>query len=84
MATAASFLLMHAPALLVLSLFAGRPARIGGAVLVAGLVLFSGDLLSREFLDSRLFPYAAPAGGLLLIGGWLLVATSALYGQNRT
>lgn len=77
-ATAASFLLMHAPALLVLSLFVtNRTARIGGALLILGLILFCGDLLSRQFLDSRLFPYAAPAGGLLLISGWLIVAASA-------
>lgn len=77
-ATAASFLLMHAPALLVLSLLAtNRIARIGGLVLVVGLVLFCGDLLSRQFLDGRLFPYAAPAGGLFLIAGWLVVAISA-------
>ena len=74
-ATAASFLLMHAPALLVLSLLATN--RIGGLVLVVGLVLFCGDLLSRQFLDGRLFPYAAPAGGLFLIAGWLVVAISA-------
>lgn len=83
-ATAASFLLMHAPALLVLSIVATNAfARIGGAGLVIGLALFCGDLLSRQFLDSRLFPYAAPMGGLLMIGGWLVVAASALRPASR-
>ncbi len=79
-ATAASFLLIHAPALLVLSLLtAQRGTRIGGAALIVGLGLFCGDLLSRQFLGSRLFPYAAPAGGLLLIAGWLITAASAFW-----
>ncbi|MEQ1952202.1 DUF423 domain-containing protein [Mesorhizobium yinganensis] len=80
--TAATFLLVHAPALLVTSLLAGRTARLGGFVLTAGLVLFCGDLLARDFLGDRLFPYAAPAGGLLLIGGWLAIAASALFDRR--
>ena len=76
--TAATFLLVHAPALLGMALLAGRTARLGGLVLTAGLVLFCGDLLARDFLGGRLFPYSAPAGGLLLIGGWLAVAASAV------
>ncbi|MBX3575606.1 MAG: DUF423 domain-containing protein [Rhizobiaceae bacterium] len=78
--TAATFLLFHAPALLVLGLAdAGRVARIGGAVLAVGLVLFAGDLLARDLAGDRLFPYSAPAGGLLLIAGWLAVGASALF-----
>lgn len=80
MATAASFLLMHAPALLVLSLLAtSRVARYGGYLIALGLILFCGDLLARQFLGNRLFPYAAPSGGMMLIGGWLIVAISALF-----
>ena len=79
-AVAASFLLMHAPALLVLSLRTeSRVARAGALALVVGLVLFCGDLLSRQFLGGRLFPYAAPAGGLLLIGGWLIAAAAGFF-----
>jgi uncharacterized membrane protein YgdD (TMEM256/DUF423 family) len=77
--TAASFLLMHAPVFLAAGLLdAGRALRAGCFVLLAGLVLFSGDLLARDFLGSRLFPFAAPAGGTLLIAGWLAIALSAL------
>lgn len=85
MATAASFLLMHAPALLALSLIAtSRIARYGGFIIALGLILFCGDLLARQFLGSRLFPYAAPSGGMMMIGGWLVVAISALIpGQGR-
>ncbi|PSJ56756.1 DUF423 domain-containing protein [Kumtagia ephedrae] len=76
--TAATFLLVHAPALIGLSLLAFRTARLGGYVLAVALVLFCGDLAARDFLGERLFAYAAPAGGTLLIAGWVLVAVSAL------
>lgn len=78
--TAASMLLMHAPALLALGLFApGRVLRLAGFVLLAGLAVFSGDLLMREFAGFRLFPMAAPIGGSLMIAGWLGVGVSAVF-----
>jgi uncharacterized membrane protein YgdD (TMEM256/DUF423 family) len=77
--TAASFLLMHAPVLVAVGLVgANRILRTASLVLLAGLVLFCGDLLARDFLGSRLFPMSAPIGGSLLIAGWLAVAASAL------
>lgn len=81
--TAASFLLMHAPVFLAIGLAGGnRMLRIGGLVLLAGLVVFAGDLLARDHLSARLFPMAAPVGGMLLIAGWLAVAASALAGRR--
>lgn len=78
-ATAASFLLMHAPVFLAVGLLGGnRVLRIGSFVLLAGLLLFCGDLLARDFVGSKLFPMSAPIGGTLLIGGWLVMAASAL------
>ena len=83
-ATAASFLLMHAPAFLALSLQRGsRLTGIGGWVLLLGLMMFCGDLLARAYLGTRLFPMAAPSGGVLMIGGWLAIAASALV-RNKT
>lgn len=77
--TAASFLLMHAPVFLAVGLLGGnRVLRLGSIILLTGLVLFSADLLSRDFVGSRLFPFAAPVGGTLLIAGWLAIAFSAL------
>ncbi len=82
--TAASFLLAHAPALLAIGLIGGnRLLKGGGAILLLGLLLFCGDLLARHYAGSRLFPMAAPAGGTLLIAGWLGVAASALAGSSR-
>ncbi|CDX11162.1 conserved membrane hypothetical protein [Mesorhizobium sp. ORS 3324] len=78
--TAASFLLMHAPVFLAIGLAGGnRGLRIASLVLLVGLLLFSGDLLARDFLGSRLFPMSAPIGGTLLIAGWLAIAVSALW-----
>jgi len=77
--TAASFLLMNAPVFLAVGLIGvNRVLRIGSFILLAGLLLFSGDLLARDFLGSRLFPMSAPIGGTLLIAGWLVIAGSAL------
>ncbi len=80
--TAASFLLAHAPAFLAIGLIGGNRVLKGGvAVLLLGLLLFCGDLLARHYVGSRLFPMAAPAGGTLLIAGWLGIAASALIGK---
>jgi uncharacterized membrane protein YgdD (TMEM256/DUF423 family) len=82
--TAASFLLTHAPVFIAVGLFGGsRTLRTGSLILLAGLILFSGDLLARDFLGSRLFPMSAPIGGTLLIAGWLVIAGSALF-QRRS
>jgi len=76
--------LAHAPALLAAGLLgANRVLRTGALALLIGLALFSGDLLARDFLGSRLFPFAAPTGGTLLIAGWLVVAASAFAGARR-
>lgn len=78
LSTAGNFLLFHAPALIGLSLLAGRRlAKIAGWVLIAALVLFAGDLTSLSLLGHSAFPLAAPLGGVGLIVGWLLVAATA-------
>jgi len=77
--TAATMLLVHAPALLAIGLAGRSPLlRLAGLALVVGLVLFCGDLLARDFLGHRLFPFAAPTGGMLLILAWLAAGCSSL------
>lgn len=80
----APLLLGHAPALLVLSLIVpnSRVASIGGAILVAGLALFCGDLFMRDMAGSRLFSMAAPTGGSLMILGWLIVGVSSWFKRS--
>jgi uncharacterized membrane protein YgdD (TMEM256/DUF423 family) len=81
---AAQFLLFHAPALIGLALLAGsglaplRLTRIAAFALALGLALFCGDLALRALAQTPLFPMAAPAGGVLLMAGWLLVGIAAL------
>lgn len=83
-ATAAQMLLLHAAAVPGLTacrkhgLVHDRTASLGVSVLILGAVLFSGDIAARGFLGTGLFPMAAPIGGSLLIGGWLIVAVAAL------
>ncbi|MBC2884776.1 DUF423 domain-containing protein [Ochrobactrum sp. CM-21-5] len=83
--TIAPLLLGHAPALLVLSLIipSSRAAHISGAILVAGLALFCGDLFMRDMTGNRLFPYAAPTGGTMLIMGWLCIAISSWFQNSK-
>ena len=81
---AARFLLAHAPALLALAALIGAglvSPRVGGLAafaLLVGLALFAGDLTLRAFRGYALFPMAAPAGGILLMLGWALLAIAAL------
>lgn len=82
--TIAPLLLGHAPALLILSLIVSnsRVASLGGAILVAGLALFCGDLFMRDMTGNRLFPMSAPIGGSLMILGWLVVGVSGWFKKS--
>lgn len=80
----APLLLGHAPALLVLSIFAplSRAALLGGVLLIVGLMLFCGSLLYLELIGNRLFPYSAPLGGILMIIGWLTASTTGWFSKK--
>jgi uncharacterized membrane protein YgdD (TMEM256/DUF423 family) len=45
---------------------------------IAGAALFSGDIALRAFAGHRLFPMAAPTGGIILIAAWLALAAAAI------
>ncbi|HKD27681.1 MAG TPA: DUF423 domain-containing protein [Xanthobacteraceae bacterium] len=61
-----------------------RPlALVAMASFVAGGALFAGDISMRAFVGHRLFPMAAPAGGTLLILGWLALAAAAITAVMR-
>ena len=78
--SAATLLVVHAPALLIVGLiFFNAVMRWAAVILLVGLALFAGDMVSRDFLDTRLFAMAAPAGGGLMIVGWLGVALAAHF-----
>ncbi|HYF55408.1 MAG TPA: DUF423 domain-containing protein [Salinarimonas sp.] len=85
---AARFLLIHGAALLALTALIragavhGPLGRAGAWLLVAGLCLFCGDLTMRAWRGVALFPFAAPAGGFALMGGWLLAGASGLAARR--
>lgn len=87
--SAGQMLLFHAVALLAMAgaLHLGLLFRPIGLVAAAGLILgaalFSGDIAMRAFAGHRLFPMAAPAGGVILIAAWLAVTVAAIITAVR-
>jgi uncharacterized membrane protein YgdD (TMEM256/DUF423 family) len=82
--SAAYMLLFHAAALvggaaLMQQGVLWRPlAFIVLAAWVVGTGLFSGDIAMRAFAGHRLFPFAAPSGGMIMIAAWLALTVSAV------
>jgi hypothetical protein len=87
--SAALIALVHAPTILagLAGLRSGVLHRRMGLLAIAGLglgtVLFSGDLAIRVFAGHSLFPMAAPSGGLILIGAWLLLGLSGIFARQH-
>jgi uncharacterized membrane protein YgdD (TMEM256/DUF423 family) len=85
LASASSMLLFHAPAVLAAVALSERgilDIRIGLAAawgFVVATALFATDLTLRQYAGHSLFPFAAPAGGTLLIASWLLLAVAAAW-----
>ena len=75
-ATAASFLLVHAAAITSLCAVArpGLALNLAASLMAAGAALFSGELALHALADLQPIPMAAPTGGMLLIAGWLVAA----------
>jgi uncharacterized membrane protein YgdD (TMEM256/DUF423 family) len=88
--SAGQILLFHAVALL------GSVALIGQGLLlrslavaaltgfVVGALLFSGDITVRAFAGHRLFAFAAPTGGTILILAWIVLAVAAASAAPRS
>jgi uncharacterized membrane protein YgdD (TMEM256/DUF423 family) len=53
------------------------------AAWVLGASLFAGDLAMRAFAGHRLFPFAAPTGGTILIAAWLTFTGAAICALVR-
>ena len=74
---AALFAFGHGLALLALSPRGRRKFTVAAlSLLAAGLCLFSGSLVAAVFLGT--VTTLAPAGGLLLIAGWVMLAIDVL------
>ncbi len=44
----------------------------------AGSALFAADVAARAYAGGKLFPFAAPSGGMIMIASWLALAVAAL------
>ena len=87
--TASTFLLFHAGTLIALSTAAvvsRRPFGICSAasMIALGTFLFSGDLALRGLAGIAPVRLAAPAGGLVLIAGWLAAGFALAVSFGRT
>jgi uncharacterized membrane protein YgdD (TMEM256/DUF423 family) len=82
--SAANILLFHAlailggTALLHQGMLSRQLALIALSAWALGTILFSADVAFRAFVGQRLFPMAAPAGGIILILAWLVLAAAAV------
>ncbi len=87
--SAANMLLFHAVAViagvaLVQQGVVWRPlALIVLAAWVIGASLFASDIAMRAFAGHRLFPFAAPTGGTILIAAWLTLTGTAICAGLR-
>ena len=50
---------------------------------IVGATLFSSDIAMRAFAGQRLFPFAAPSGGIILIAAWLGFTVAAVVQARR-
>jgi uncharacterized membrane protein YgdD (TMEM256/DUF423 family) len=84
--TAARYQAIHAFGLLAAAWagtrWPGRPAAISGALLLAGIVVFSGSLYVLVFTGIRGFGAVTPLGGILLMAGWCGLAWTAFRARD--
>lgn len=87
--SAGHMLSLHAAAVLggAAALHAGTLWRPLGLVALFGFVLgaflFAGDIVLRAVAGHRLFPMAAPAGGVTMILSWLALAVAGMVAALR-
>jgi uncharacterized membrane protein YgdD (TMEM256/DUF423 family) len=80
--TAVRYHFLHALGLLAIGVLLrsmdGELLRWSAALILAGILLFSGSLYLLTFGAPRLLGIVTPIGGLALIAGWILFATTVL------
>jgi len=80
--TAVRYHFLHALGLLAIGVLLrsldGELLRWSAALVLAGIVLFSGSLYLLTFGAPRLVGIITPVGGLALIAGWILFAATVL------
>jgi len=90
--TSANFLLLTAASTMgIVACALGLRRRVAcflvaASFLLAGCLLFCGDLTVRVFFAHGLFAFAAPTGGTMMILSWLaaaLIAVSSWFGRSE-
>ena len=79
------YLLVHALALLIVSLLAARAGsavQIAGVLFTAGIVLFSGSLYALALTGTRWMGAITPIGGVLLLAGWLALLWTVIAAKS--
>ena len=83
LATGATMMLIHCAAALALISLAGGVRSPGvwhmaALIMLLGAGLFGGDIALNTFFGLHLFPWAAPAGGILMIASWIGAAIAGI------
>jgi uncharacterized membrane protein YgdD (TMEM256/DUF423 family) len=82
--TGAHYHIIHALALLAIGLLMSKingPSsllNIGGWLIVAGILFFSGSLYAMVLTGVKTWGAITPIGGVAFIAGWILVAVTAV------
>jgi len=81
--TGASYHLIHALALFALGSWRRAPP-IGGWLLLAGILLFSGSLYAMTLTGIRALGAITPLGGVSFMAGWAALALAATKDSGET
>lgn len=85
----ADFLILHACAALAIAAHArvatssARGLIIIGFGMEAGATLFAAELAVRAFTGERIFPFAAPIGGTIMLLAWVALAVVFAAASRR-
>ena len=77
--TAVQYQMWHAIGLLAIAALPLPRLGLPAALLAGGTIIFSGTLYLMAFTGLRWLGAVTPLGGMLMIGGWLLLAWRALF-----
>jgi uncharacterized membrane protein YgdD (TMEM256/DUF423 family) len=81
--TGAHYQATHALAVFACLAVGGRKARLAAWLFLAGGAIFGSTLYAMAFGAPRILGAVTPVGGLLLMGGWAVLAYAAL-GERRS
>lgn len=81
--TAARYHLVHALAVVLSGILAGRPHAskafgLAGVLFITGIALFAGSLYALVLLDMPALGMITPLGGVSFIAGWIVLGIASL------